>query len=255
MPAAVSITIANRQKWEKTLADYARACHKTLEYSALRGARNWTIRGARKFRAFQEDSPAIVLSDGSRRSAQIISYRLRKKAEAGRGLDIRREDGRLVIVTTKGRKRVREVRYAMPRGAYFSREYAREYATRQYRAMMGHRGFVRVLPWRVCAALDQRLSALGESTSRKVRRPPARKVNAGEVHVWYRPGDKVVRLAVVAVYDYATDHTLAQQDNASATARWNREMAYWMAKALPETIRDMQGYIAKKLKERREGRL
>ena len=162
MPATVSITIANRQEWEKTLADYARACHKTLEYSALRGARNWTIRGARKFRAFQEDSPAIVLSDGSRRSSQIISYRLRKKAEAGRGLDIRREDGRRVIVTTKGRKRVREVRYVMPRGAYFSREYAREYATRQYRAMMGHRGFVRVLPWRVCAALDQRLAALAE---------------------------------------------------------------------------------------------
>ncbi len=251
MPAAVSIDVANLRQFQQAIADYASATGKTLEYSALRAARNWVIQGSRKFRKFGKDAKPINLNDGSENACYLTAYRLRKLSEKGLIPVVTDQQGARGVHYVKGKRR----RFsAMSRGAkYYTRDYARAYAKKATRYPYSRRGFVRVLPWKITTRLDVELAARGElRAGRKATPPPARKRHAGVIAMRFDPATKRLTLSVAAIYDYKTGTTLAGKEIGPSVREMNKDMAACMAQALPAVIRDIQTYAARKLRERAE---
>lgn len=245
----ISIQIGNLREFDKAIADYAKVTKRSLDYSALRAARNWVIQASRRFRKFGRDAKPVDLTDGSYKSSMIVSYRLRLRSQKGLIPQVTAQDGSRTIQYVKGKKRRTST---LSRGAkYFTADYAREYARRASRYPYSRRGFVRVLPWRITTALDTELAKRGEvrTGGRKAQPPPARKRHAGEFRLAYSPGSKRLTLQVAAVYDYKSGYTLAMQPQDDGARKMNRDMQSCMMQVLPAVIRDMQAYIAKKMRE------
>ena len=246
----VSIDIANLREFQQAIADYAKATGRTLEYSALRAARNWVIQGAKHFRKFGKDARPINLTDGSELACYITAYRLRLRAEKGLIPQVRDQKGARTVSYVKGKRR-RVSR--LSRGArYYTADYAREYARKATRYPYSRRGFVRVLPWRISTALDEQLTARGETRKgKRATPPPQRKRTAGTIAMHFNPQTKRLTLGVVAVYDYKSQITLAGQDIAPGVREMNRDMQACMMRALPGVVRDIQAYAARKMAERK----
>lgn len=241
----IDIQIGNLREFDKAIADYARVTKRSLDYSALRAARNWVIQASRLFRKFGKDAKPINLTDGSHEASRIVAHRLRLRSEKG----LLPVDAKTRSVSyVKGRK-TRTSR--LSRGArYYSIDYAREYARKATRYPYSRRGFVRVLPWKISTQLDKELAKRGEvRQGRKAQPPPARKRHAGEFRLVYSPGSKRLTLQVAAVYDYKSGYTLAMEPTAPGVRKMNADMQACMMTVLPAVIRDMQGYIAKKMRE------
>ena len=246
----ITVDVANLREFDKAIADYAKATGRSLEYSALRAARNWVIQASRKFRKFGQDAKPIDLMAGDGYASSIVSYRLHRLADRGLLPTYVDDAGKAAISYGEGRK-TRVERLAR-RGQIFTRAYARQYARRATRYPYSRRGFIRVLPWRISMALDQKLLALGEAGRAKyAKAPPARKRHAGEIAMHYDAKAKRLSLSIVAVYDYKTSVTLAGQDIAPGVRKMNSDMETCMTATLPAVIRDMRGYIARKLRERK----
>ena len=247
----VSFQISNLRAFDKAIADYARVTKRSLDYSALRAARNWVIQGSRLFRQFGKDAKPINLMDGSHEASRIVAHRLRLRSEKG----LLPVDAKTRTVSyVKGRK-TRSSR--LSRGArYYSVDYAREYARKATRYPYSRRGFVRVLPWKITSQLDRELAKRGEvrSGGRKAKAPPMRKRHAGEIAMRFNPATKRLTLQVAAVYDYKSGYTLAMEPTAPGVRKMNRDMEVCMMKVLPAVVKDIQGYVARKMQEARSGR-
>lgn len=244
----ISIQIGNLREFDKAIADYARVTKRSLDYSALRAARNWVIQASRLFRKFGKDAKPINLMDGSHEASRIVAHRLRLRSEKG----LLPVDAKTRSVSYVKGKKTRTSR--LSRGArYYSMDYAREYARKATRYPYSRRGFVRVLPWKISTQLDKELAKRGEvRQGRKAQPPPARKRHAGEFRLAYSPGSKRLTLQVAAVYDYKSGYTLAMEPTAPGVRKMNADMQACMMQVLPAVIRDMQGYIAKKMRETKQ---
>lgn len=244
----ISIQIGNLREFDKAIADYARVTKRSLDYSALRAARNWVIQASRLFRKFGKDAKPINLMDGSHEASRIVAHRLRLRSEKG----LLPVDAKTRSVSYVKGKKTRTSR--LSRGArYYSMDYAREYARKATRYPYSRRGFVRVLPWKISTQLDKELAKRGEvRQGRKAQPPPARKRHAGEFRLAYSPGSKRLTLQVAAVYDYKSGYTLAMEPTAPGVRKMNADMQACMMTVLPAVIRDMQGYIAKKMRETKQ---
>lgn len=247
----VSFQISNLQAFDKAIADYAKVTKKSLDYSALRAARNWVIQGSRLFRQFGKDAKPIDLMAGDHVASRIVAHRLRLRSEKGLvPVDAKTR----TVAYVKGRK-TRTSR--LSRGAkYYSQEYAREYARKATRYPYSRRGFVRVLPWRIASKLDVELAKRGEvrAGGRKAKPPPSRKRHAGEIRMAFNPATKRLTLSIAAVYDYKSGYTLAMEPNAPGVRAMNRDMEVCMMRVLPAVVKDIQGYVARKMQEAKSGR-
>lgn len=241
----IDIQISNLREFDKAIADYAKVTHRSLDYSALRAARNWVIQASRLFRKFGKDAKPVNLMDGSHEASRIVAHRLRLRSEKG----LLPVDAKTRTVSYVKGKRTRSSQ--LSRGAkYYTRDYAREYARKATRYPYSRRGFVRVLPWKITSTLDRELAKRGEvKQGRKAQPPPARKRHAGEFRLAYSPGSKRLTLQVAAVYDYKSGYTLAMEPTAQGVRKMNRDMEVCMMKVLPAVIRDIQGYVARKMRE------
>lgn len=242
----IDIQIGNLREFDKAIADYARVTKRSLDYSALRAARNWVIQASRLFRKFGKDAKPINLMDGSHEASRIVAHRLRLRSEKG----LLPVDAKTRTVSYVKGKKTRSSR--LSRGAkYYSQDYAREYARKATRYPYSRRGFVRVLPWKISTQLDRELAKRGEvrSGGRKAQPPPARKRHAGEFRLAYSPGSKRLTLQVAAVYDYKSGYTLAMEPTAPGVRKMNADMQACMMQVLPAVIRDIQGYVARKMRE------
>lgn len=242
----ISFQIDNFKEFEKAISDYAKVTHRSLEYSALRAARNWVIQASRLFRKFGKDAKPINLTDGSHEASRIVAHRLRLRSEKG----LLPVDAKTRTVSYVKGKRTRSSR--LSRGAkYYTVEYAREYARKATRYPYSRRGFIRVLPWRITSQLDRELAKRGEvrAGGRKAQPPPARKRHAGEIRMAYSPGTKRLTLQVASVYDYKSGYTLAMEPNAPGVRKMNADMEACMMKVLPAVVKDIQAYVARKMRE------
>lgn len=242
----IDIQISNLREFDKAIADYARVTKRSLDYSALRAARNWVIQASRLFRKFGKDAKPINLTDGSHEASRIVAHRLRLRSEKG----LLPVDAKTRTVSYVKGKKTRSSR--LSRGAkFYSREYAREYARKATRYPYSRRGFIRVLPWKIASQLDRELAKRGEvrSGGRKAQPPPARKRHAGEIRMAYSPATKRLTLQVAAVYDYKSGYTLAMEPTAPGVRKMNADMQACMMQVLPDVIRDIQGYVARKMRE------
>ena len=242
----ISIQISNLREFDKAIADYAKVTKRSLDYSALRAARNWVIQASRLFRQFGKDAKPINLMDGSHEASRIVAHRLRLRSEKG----LLPVDAKTRTVSYVRGKKTRTSR--LSRGAkYYSIDYAREYARKATRYPYSRRGFVRVLPWKITSQLDRELAKRGEvrSGGRKAQPPPARKRHAGEFRLAYSPGSKRLTLQVAAVYDYKSGYTLAMEPTAPGVRKMNADMLACMMKVLPAVVRDIQGYVSRKMRE------
>lgn len=244
----IDIQIGNLREFDKAIADYARVTKRSLDYSALRAARNWVIQASRLFRKFGKDAKPINLTDGSHEASRIVAHRLRLRSEKG----LLPVDAKTRSVSYVKGKKTRTSR--LSRGArYYSMDYAREYARKASRYPYSRRGFVRVLPWKISTQLDKELAKRGEvRQGRKAQPPPARKRHAGEFRLAYSPGSKRLTLQVAAVYDYKSGYTLAMEPTAPGVRKMNADMQVCMMQVLPAVIRDIQGYVAKKMREAKQ---
>lgn len=244
----IDIQISNLREFDKAIADYAKATHRSLDYSALRAARNWVIQASRLFRKFGKDAKPVNLMDGSHEASRIVAHRLRLRSEKG----LLPVDAKTREVSYVKGKRTRSSQ--LSRGArYYTVDYAREYARKATRYPYSRRGFVRVLPWRITSQLDAELAKRGEvrSGGRKAQPPPARKRHAGEIRMAYSPVTKRLTLSISAVYDYKSGYTLAMEPTAPGVRKMNADMQVCMMKVLPAVVKDIQAYVARKLREQK----
>lgn len=242
----ISFEISNLKDFDKAIADYAKATHRSLDYSALRAARNWVIQASRLFRKFGKDAKPVNLMDGSHEASRIVAHRLRLRSEKG----LLPVDAKTRTVNYVKGKRTRSSQ--LSRGAkYYTVDYAREYARKATRYPYSRRGFVRVLPWKITSQLDAELAKRGEvrAGGRKAQPPPARKRHAGEIHMAYSPATKRLTLQVSAVYDYKSGYTLAMEPTAPGVRKMNADMQVCMMKVLPAVVKDIQAYVARKLRK------
>ena len=242
----IDIQISNLREFDKAISDYAKATHRSLDYSTLRAARNWVIQASRLFRKFGKDAKPVNLMDSSHEASRIVAHRLRLRAEKG----LLPVDAKTRTVSYVKGKRTRSSQ--LSRGAkYYTVDYAREYARKATRYPYSRRGFVRVLPWKITSQLDRELAKRGEvrSGGRKAQPPPARKRHAGEIRMAYSPATKRLTLQIAAVYDYKSGYTLAMEPTAPGVRKMNRDMEVCMMKVLPAVVKDIQAYVARKMRE------
>lgn len=141
--------------------------------------------------------------------------------------------------------------YYLKRGKYYSREYARAWATAHTRFRAQHKGFIRILPRDLIDAVIRRMADLGMKPGAKPKRVRTPKMTAvaNGFDLSQRGMGGVLRIAAQTWYTYKSAKTDAGKPTTESAENLEHALAALLPEARRRTIIDMNHYILQKSKQ------